>query len=330
MKDKLDTVSAQQLILEPIKARLWLVAGMICQGLIIFAAPPKSGKSWLALALALAVARGEPFLGHATEQAGVLYLALEDSFSRIQSRLFNLVDEAPDRLQFAVFAPTLNSGLIEQLESYIADFPDTRLLIIDTLQTVRSSSNDNVYTADYQDLGAIKRFADEQELAILVIHHTRKMPDTANVFNTVNGSNGLIGVADEIMVLSRANAFDGTATLSITGRDVELSEFKLSFHDCRWTLIEQTTRTELEERQVPACVISVIDFVKSREETWKGTSSQLIAETGIAGVKPNVLTKYLNQHQAFIASRGISYDQHRSGSARLIMLQKSDSNETKE
>jgi hypothetical protein len=320
MKDRLDTVSAQQLILEPLKARLWLVAGMICQGLIIFAAPPKSGKSWLAIQLALAVACGEPFLDHATELAGVLYLALEDSFSRIQGRLFRLTDEAPNRLRFAVFAPTLNGGLIEQLESYIDEFPDTRLVIIDTLQTVRSSSNDNVYAADYEDLGAIKRFADEHELAVLLVHHTRKMPDAGNVFNTVSGSNGIMGAADETMVLARTNLFDGSATLSIIGRDVELAEYKLSFRDCQWHFVDQTSQEELEERDVPACVISVLDFMAGRAGAWEGTSTQLIAEANLTDIKPNVLTKYMNEHSAFMCERGIQYDSRRSSNARLITL----------
>lgn len=49
---------------------------------------------------------------------------------------------------------------------------------------------------------AVKAFADERDVAMVVVHHTRKMGD-GDVFNTISGSNGLMGCADETMVLRR-------------------------------------------------------------------------------------------------------------------------------
>ena len=61
--------------LRPIR---YFVEGLLPQGLALLAAPPKYGKSWLALDLCVSVARGAPFLGRETERADTLYLALED------------------------------------------------------------------------------------------------------------------------------------------------------------------------------------------------------------------------------------------------------------
>jgi hypothetical protein len=57
----------------------------------------------------------------------VLYLCLEDSFQRIQSRLFDLTEDAPPTLHFAVMSQQLHNGLEEQLCAFLAEHPDTVL-----------------------------------------------------------------------------------------------------------------------------------------------------------------------------------------------------------
>lgn len=324
MSGELETVTAQELLDRPLEGTTWLVEGLIAPGLIVLAGAPKVGKSWFAALLGLCVSTGQPFLEHATAQADVLYLCLEDTFPRIQTRLFHLTDEANDRLHFAVMADKLQNGLVGQLERFIGKHPATRLIIVDTLQTVRTPTQSNIYAADYGDLGMLKRFADAHGLAILLVHHTRKMPDQANVFNTVSGSNGIMGSADETMILAKTNVFEGRATLSVTGRDVDLAEYKLAFRDCRWELIEQTSRDELEERDVPAAVLTVLDFMSARVGSWEGTATQLIGEAGITDITANVIAKHLNEHSAFLAERGIRYGYRRTSTARLITLAKTE------
>lgn len=322
MPGDLETVTAQELLERPLEGISWLIEGLLAVGLIVLAGTPKVGKSWFAALLGLCVSTGQPFLEHATAQAEVLYLCLEDTFPRIQQRLFHLTDAANEKLHFAVMADKLQNGLVGQLERFVAQHPDTKLVIVDTLQAVRNATNDNAYAADYGDLGMLKRFADEHGLAVLLIHHTRKMSDSSNVFNMVSGSNGIMGSADETMILAKGNFFDGKATLSVTGRDVDLAEYKLAFRDCRWELIEQTSRDELEERDVPAAVLTVLDFMSNRAGNWEGTATQLIDEAGITDVKSNVLAKFLNEHSAFLHERGTKYDYRRTSTARLITLTK--------
>ena len=50
-----------------------IVEDLIAQGLTILGGTPKIGKSWLALDLALSVAKGVPFLGKPVHKTGVLY-----------------------------------------------------------------------------------------------------------------------------------------------------------------------------------------------------------------------------------------------------------------
>ena len=91
------------------------------------------------LKLCLCVSAGLPFWEMETRAGDVLYLCLEDTFFRIQDRLFRLTDEADSRLHFAVASCKLTDGLIVQLEDYLKEYPDSRLIVIDTLQKVRTT-----------------------------------------------------------------------------------------------------------------------------------------------------------------------------------------------
>lgn len=299
----------------------WLVEGIIAPGTILLVGSPKAGKSWFAIELALSVSLGISFLDHETRRGPVLYLSLEDKFERIQRRLFTLVDEANDDLEFATMAETLGHGLINQLERHFERRPDTALVIIDTLQKVRDMRTaDDAYAVDYSDLGKIKRFADEHDSTVILVHHTRKLGDEANVFNMILGGNGLIGTADEALMITKRNYFDQDALLSITGRDVDASEHKIRFEECMWTYVEKTSRDEIVERSMPGAVKAAVDFMRIRGADWEGTPSQLADALDDCGATASVIAKYLNEYKDYLAERGIEYSRRRTANARFISL----------
>ena len=124
-------------------------------------------------------------------QGEVLYLSLEDSYRRIQSRLFDLTEDAPPTLHFAIMADTLKHGLEQQIEQFLTEHPTTKLVVIDTLQRVRSAGSDsNLYANDYQDVSLLKQLADKHHIAVLLIHHLRKLHDD-DPMNMISGSTGL-------------------------------------------------------------------------------------------------------------------------------------------
>lgn len=130
---KLKTVDADTLLYQPLDKPCFVVDGLIPTGLSLFCGSQKIGKSWLMLKLCLCVSQGSPFWEMTTTQSDVLYLCLEDTFYRIQSRLFKLTDEASECLHFAVASCKLTDGLVGQLEDYLKAYPDSRLIVIDTL-----------------------------------------------------------------------------------------------------------------------------------------------------------------------------------------------------
>ena len=109
---------------------------------------------------------GEPVWGMQVKQGTTLYLCLEDSQLRIQNRLFNVTEDAPPNVHFCTESHMLGDGLVEQLEQFLGEHPDTSLIIIDTLQMIRGTAYDNTYANDYRDLSVLKHLADTHGIAI--------------------------------------------------------------------------------------------------------------------------------------------------------------------
>ena len=140
--NRLQTIDADTLQSTAYEPVSFVVDDLLPQGLHLLAGAPKIGKSWLALWLAVTVAKGEAVWGMGVKQGTTLYLCLEDSFQRIQSRLFDLTEDAPPTLHFAVMSQQLHNGLVEQIEQFLKEHPQTRLIVIDTLQRIRTAGND--------------------------------------------------------------------------------------------------------------------------------------------------------------------------------------------
>ena len=318
---KLQTVNADTLLYEPLEKPSFVVDGLIPAGLTLFCGSQKIGKSWLMLKLCLCVSQGIPLWDMPTMEGDVLYLCLEDTFCRIQGRLFRLTDEASGRLHFAVASDKLSDGLIVQLEDYLKEYPDSRLIVIDTLQKIRTASKDNAYASDYGDISLIKDFADRHSLAVIVVHHIRKQNDS-DVFNKVSGTTGLTGSADATFVLEKENRASDTARLYVTGRDTPYQEFVLRFRDCSWELVERKTQEEIQNEAIPDVLFLLVEFMRDKEE-WSGIATELLAAMGETKTAPNVLTKWMNEHhQGFLLENHIRYDYHRKNSGRMISLRR--------
>ena len=157
MDNKLKTVDAETLLSTPMSKTMFIVDGLISQGVNVISGASKIGKSWLMLWLGLQVAQGNSIWGLPTLQCDVLYLSLEDTQRRIKDRLYNLTDSAPDNLYFAVTSGLIGGGLEEQITDFLTEHPATKLVIIDTLQKVRDSKGSAGKAGRLQDLFHLSR-----------------------------------------------------------------------------------------------------------------------------------------------------------------------------
>ncbi len=312
--------TAHELLEDPIEEADWVIEDLLLVGAHILAGAPKIRKSWMVLAMGLAVSMGHPFWDCAVCQGAVLYLCLEDTYARVKKRLWKLTDEANDSSYLANSAATIKDGLAAQIEYFVITHPGLKLIFIDTFQKTRSPTGDSIYAADYGDFSALKAVADKHNLAMMVVHHTRKMADE-DIINTVSGSSGITGSADSIWVLKRASRGVGDATFTVTGRDVEFRELKLALRDCRWSLIERTGEEELEEREIPDCVLKVVDFMTtSTNGLWRGSVGELIEAAAVEGVTTATFGKFLAQHSVFMRLRGVAYNKKHTSAGQAITL----------
>lgn len=237
----------------------YVVPGLIPEGLTLLAGKPKIGKSWLALDICLAVAGGRYCLGDCKPDGGdVLYVALEDNPRRLQRRIDKLLktfsDTWPARLTLATIWRRLDKGGVDDIQEWIESAASPRLVILDTLAGVRPIKMTSGYTEDYDALTSLHRLANDKGIAIVVLHHTRKM-EADDPIDTVSGTLGLAGCADTIAVLARSSK--GT-TLYIRGRDIEEAEHAVQFDtgSCRWTIVGEAAEVHrsTERQQVLAAL----------------------------------------------------------------------------
>ena len=324
--EKIQYMDADTLLTSPLQRPFFVVEGLIPQGLNTLCGSPKIGKSWLMLWLALQVARGAPLWEFATHRCDVLYLCLEDTYARIQSRLQQLTEEAPETLRFSVLCQRLGSGLQEQLEDFLRDYPQTRLVIIDTLQMVRPI-HDATYANDYRDMSVLKRLADRLGLAILLIHHLRK-EKAEDVFHRISGTTAISGAVDSNFTLVEKRRGSGRAKLTCIGRDIEYRELELERNaDNVWELLSDSrTQPELLEGRI---TVLLSEFLEEQRE-FIGTPTELsqrIDPDGQEGITPKKVSRLILQNVDPLKKIGITVTIRRSNGKRIIELHSADSDD---
>ena len=313
---KLITKSCEEIMTTLYKPIEFAVDELIAQGLYILAGSPKVGKSWLALQLCLAVAKGEKLLERETRGGTALYLCLEDGYERIQKRLYELTDEPSDKLFFSIMADSIGCGLEQEIEKFKSVNEDLRLVVIDTLQMVRSET-ESTYGNDYAELLPLKSLAHQLGISIVLVHHLRKAADS-DPFNMVSGSTGLNGCVDGLLVLMKAKRSANQATLHCTGRDIEDKELLLTRQGARWELADES------EDKPPDIFSFAIHDLMIEKMSFKGSATELcglLTEKYSREFFPNMIKKDLTLHGYELQSYGVKFSHKRSNGQRLITLE---------
>ena len=289
------------------------------KGLYLLAGAPKVGKSWLALDICLSVAKGEDVLKHRTTIGTALYLCLEDSYNRIQNRLYELTNEPTKKLYFAIMSESLGNGLETQIEKFKSEHSDLKLVVIDALQMVRNEK-DCGYSADYKELSILKALADKLAITILLVHHTRKCYD-ADPFNMISGSTGISGCVDGSMVLIESKRGSREATLYCEGRDIESRELKLQLNSHRWNLIADSC---VSPEQFDDEIITAMVRVMKEEKSFLGTPTELTDKINLHTKKqyiPNVVSRKILQSAQRLLEQDVLFEMKRSNGIRKIQAQ---------
>ena len=237
----------------------FIVEGMIPVGITFLSGAPKLKKSFLALQIAIAVATGNPILGHVVLQSEVAYFDLEGSKCRISFRTDHMRTAIPDgvHIRNEKFEDgwRLADGLVDKLRALVRKNPAIRLIIIDTYSRARGSfkaGGANAYDADVALLEPVQRMALEENIAILFVHHDKKGAAlVGDSFERLSGTMGISGSADCVInLVADGKRADGRATLEYNPRDARGGELSLVFDE---TCLEWMSEEKPTLRNDPVC-----------------------------------------------------------------------------
>lgn len=280
------TETAKQIQQSAPPKRIYLIDGIITPGLNILAAPRKKGKSWLALDIALCVAGKEDFWGRKTEHGKVLYFALEDHRTRMKQRIDTILDDedAPEDLIISYAAGATGNIFCDNLDAFLQETEDIKLVIIDVLQKIRpdKKTGQTEYAHDYEDIGKLKNIAIKHNISLLIITHTRKTRDPLDKLNEISAGTGITAAADTILMITNNKSGEKRNTLSITGRDVPETELSVVFDTdcCRWKYIGTTEELNIKKEEEIYASSPIIKTIKTllakNNGRWEGSSRELL------------------------------------------------------
>lgn len=264
----------------------WIYKDFLPIGLTILAGKPKIGKSFLALKIALEVAR----------EHTVVYMSYEDKQQQMQGKLKILFNSNENLISKNLYIPeevfTMNYGGIEQLE-YLCSQYKPKLIVIDTLQKFRGlekGNNLNIYASDYDLIGQIKEIADKFNIAILIIHHTKK-GESDDPVELISGTTGISGGVDTLLILKKKRN-ESEAILYINGRNVSEREIAMRFEDGNWeflgeasehqkSIVRQKIKEVLIESGEPLTCREITDLTGLKAGAIKGTLHRMVNDNEI-------------------------------------------------
>ena len=320
-KKKLTVIDGETLMdmrLAPIR---YCIEGLLPQGVAMISGAPKIGKSWMMLDWTVRIAKGEDVWNFKTTKGTTLYLCLEDNWNRVQSRLFDVTDEAPGNAYFAISSCSLSGGLEKQITDFVAEHPDTVLVTIDTFQLIRNAEKDTSYSNDYQEIEKLKALADKLQITLLLVHHLRKQSDS-DPLNKISGTTGISGAIDTALILDRSSRNQKNATLTCTGRDIESRELELTFSadTHTWELLSDSI--ENPEMLLPDEINRLVEFMK-QTNLFVGSNTDFAEDFSsfcCKSITPSVLKKLMNKYRYELESYGVYFVSGRSNGRRFLNI----------
>lgn len=257
---------------------------LLSEGTVVLAAPPKLGKSWFCLNLAIALTTGADFLGFKTTKCHVQYYDLEQSRrlkrKRISMAIEQLGIEVPEGLYVADRLQGIGRGLEEQIEFDMQNDPEIGVFIIDVFTYVETGrkNTETEYQWTYKNFNIINELARKYSISIILVLHTRKSKDPDHPFDDILGSTANQGASSHMIVLAKAKFNSAAVHLYAQGRETEgVIELDYVNDGGRLKLIdaakeEPDDMSEFMESEIRNAIVTFMN----RNVMWKGRCSELI------------------------------------------------------
>lgn len=305
----------------------------LLEGTCILSAKPKLGKSWLALAMCLAVSNGDKFLGYKTHKCSTLYLDLETSETLQKKRLLKILkgDKVPKNFYLDTETDNLSNGFIDQIEAYLKEDPDIGVVVIDVFQIIRSSlksTKETEYEHAYRDITPLNELAQKHHIAIILVCHDRKAVDPDDPFSNILGSTGLQGAATQMIVMFRKGK-DSPIHISIKGKTIDgLPELNVKLDNAVWSIVDGDLSGEQEkarrmEEYKNSDIRKAVVKIAEKLDGWQGRCGGIIEKAIDFGIgiceTPKEIGMFMHKHQgSFLKMDNVKVTIIRNGSASKI------------
>lgn len=326
-KNLFSTINGKDLMEMNLPPLQYTINTILPHGFFLLAGGAKVGKSWLAEQISYAVASGDELWGYPATQSEVLYLALEDTVTRLQNR-FEMLDAyaGMENIHFALQANNITSGVEDDIRDYLSKYPKIKLIIIDTVQHIRGNEYvKNIYAGDVEFTNILRKISIEFDLTILALTHTNKGKHDDDI-SKISGSEGMAGGTDGNWVMTKNKRTDTRAYLTISNRDTESFEFTLEFDkdSCRWIKL---THDKSIANEKELFLHTIVNFIKAENSHhWEGTATELLTllqtkETTFINYSASVFSRNLKSSQDILRNiYGVSYTNTFHNKKRWITL----------
>jgi hypothetical protein len=242
----------------------WIIKQVLPDAeLVVMFGASGSGKSFLALDMALAVARGAPWRGKRVRQGRVAYIAAEGAGGfRNRLKAYSIANEinlADIPLQVLNAAPNfLDKTDAAEVAAAIKSSGGASVVFVDTYAQVTAGGDENSGADMSKALSHCKQIHRATGALVLLIHHSGK-----DASKGARGWSGVRAAADAELEVVREE----------TGRYVRLSKQKDGEDDLRWGFDLEVVQVGVDEDLDPitSCVVveGEIPTTRSRQPLGK-------------------------------------------------------------
>ncbi len=211
--------------LESLPPPRWLIPGLLTEAsLVAIYGAPESGKSFLAVDMAMAISGGLSWHGRSVLGGGVLYIAAEGApgLGKRVRAWKEAYSAEHDKFKFILMRDSINLASENDAESkmfiktVLDEVGPLKLVVIDTLNQTAAGADENSAKDMSRYISSMKRLRDTTGATIIVVHHSGKDSSKG-----MRGSTALLGAMDTTIVVDPAKDFRSMTVTVCKQKDAE-------------------------------------------------------------------------------------------------------------
>lgn len=247
----------------------WLIKHVLPQAeLVVMYGASQSGKSFLALDMAAAIARGVPWRGKRVRQGKVVYIAAEGAGGfRNRLKAFSIANDIPlNDIPLAVIHAVpnfLDKADAAEVAATVRGIGEVKVIIVDTFAKVTAGGDENSGADMGKALAHCAQIHKMTGAVVLLVHHSGK-----DASKGARGWSGVRAAADAELEVVREE----------TGRYVRLSKQKDGEDDLRWGFDLEVVQVGVDEDLDPitSCVVIEAEVPTGKSKQFLGSRQKVL------------------------------------------------------